>query len=160
MKKLTFSIKRALTVTATLLMLSACSTKNATTSPQVSTLLNEAQLSTALQGTWRLEYIKNRPVIDNSPATLVFLATNKLSGQASCNSFFSSYQMSNKVNEAYLLTVSHAGATRKMCAPALMEQENRLLTTLPNIASYQITDNILVLLDENQQVLFKAVKSH
>jgi heat shock protein HslJ len=160
MKKLALSMKKVLTITASLFILSACAIES--TAPSSSQpnkpLLEQPQLSTSLQGMWRVEYIKSRPVIDNSPATLVFSAKNKLSGQASCNNFFASYQISDKANKTPLLTVSQAGTTRKMCAPALMEQESRLLTTLPNITSYQVTNNILTLFDKSQKALFKAVK--
>ena len=40
-----------------------------------------------LMGAWTVEYIGERPVIDNSPATIEFAEEGRVGGNASCNRF-------------------------------------------------------------------------
>lgn len=113
-----------------------------------------------LTGTWQVELIKTRPVIDRSPARFILLAKNKLSGSASCNNISSHYRANQSKNT---LTFGPTAVTRKLCAPALMEQETRLLSTLPQVKHYQIKyfhneQNMLYLFDKNDVLMFKASK--
>ncbi|GAA0819650.1 META domain-containing protein [Colwellia sp. D2M02] len=106
-----------------------------------------------LIGSWTIEYISERPVIDNSPAQFIFLPDNKIAGSASCNNISGTYTL-NTDNKS--LTFSPMAMTRKMCPEALMEQEQRFTAQLTDINQYRITDGILYLTDEHQTVLFKA----
>ena len=81
--------------------------------PQAST--SAVNIKRDLIGTWHVEYIAGRPVMDNSPAQLIFLAQGKLTGSASCNNFISSYTLDKKMN----LSLTPAATTRKMCFKAL-----------------------------------------
>jgi|GEM_PF-5116334 len=108
-----------------------------------------------LTGAWQIEFIKTKPVIDRSPAQLVFLANNKLSGSATCNNLSASY---NVDNIKQTLAFSPAAVTRKMCPAALMEQETRFLSVLNKISHYQIKQSMLYLFNEKDVIMLKASK--
>ncbi|QFU21454.1 META domain-containing protein [Shewanella eurypsychrophilus] len=107
----------------------------------------------ALTGTWHIEAIKGQPVIDYSPAQLIFAEEGKLSGNNSCNSFFGKYTLTEDA-----LTLSPAGSTMKACVDALMDQEQRVMSAMPKVVSGQISKGKLLLKDtegDTQLVLSK-----
>jgi heat shock protein HslJ len=107
--------------------------------------------SADLIGKWIIESIDDRPVIDNSPAYIEFTPTGRAGGNASCNQFTGSYVLSG--ND---LTFSKMATTRKMCPPALMEQETLLLATLERVAKVQLHQGLVVLQDANDTTLIVA----
>ncbi|MFZ1626027.1 MAG: META domain-containing protein [Gammaproteobacteria bacterium] len=82
---------------------------------------------------WVIEDIAGGGVIDNSHATLQFLADGRFAGNASCNRFFGSYK-----SEGPQLSMGPAGATMMACPEALMNQERKLLDLLTTVESYRI----------------------
>lgn len=135
---------------------SALNTKESTVTPEV---LIKSSIE-KLEGSWQIESIKEQPVIDRSSAQFIFMKSdnldkNKLSGSATCNGMFSSYNVNHSKKT---LSFAATAVTRKMCPPALMEQESRLLAALPLAHNYQIKQNILYIFDENRVLLFKASK--
>ena len=104
-----------------------------------------------LIGSWTVEYIGKRPVIDKSPAYIKFIVKGRVAGNSSCNQFTGSYDL-----RAGDLEVSKLASTKKMCPPALMEQEKRFLASLQRVKKFQIVQGLLVLLDENDETLFRA----
>jgi heat shock protein HslJ len=107
-----------------------------------------------LIGTWMVEYIYDRPVIDNSPASIIFAEEDRLAGNASCNNYFGKYTLSGTE-----LILNAAGKTNKMCiVEALMEQEARLLEALPAVSSFEIREGILFLLNESGETVFRAAQ--
>jgi heat shock protein HslJ len=104
-----------------------------------------------LAGAWMVEYIGERPVIDNSPATIEFAGNGRVGGNASCNRFVGEYVLSGSS-----LSFGKLGATKMMCPPALMEQEARFLAALEWVAKAQMRDGLLNLLDAKDGVVFKA----
>lgn len=77
---------------------------------------------------WVVEDINNRGIIDNSRVTLTFSADGRISGRASCNDYTGSYQQDGQ----RLIVPDSLAVTRKLCPPALMNQEERFLSTLTN----------------------------
>ncbi len=104
-----------------------------------------------LMGAWTVEYIAERPVIDNSPAYIEFTEEGRVGGNASCNQFTGAYVLSDSN-----LAFSKLASTRKMCFPALMEQEARFLAALERVAKVQKQNGLLVLLDADGGAVFKA----
>ena len=104
-----------------------------------------------LAGAWMVEYIGERPVIDNSPAYIEFAEEGRVGGHASCNRFVGEYALSGSS-----LSFGKLGATKMMCPPALMEQEARFLAALERVSKVQIRDGLLVLLDVEGVAVFKA----
>ncbi|MFX0545110.1 META domain-containing protein [Roseovarius sp. S1116L3] len=85
-------------------------------------------------GEWGIEYIGERGVIDRSPAMLSFQPDGALAGNASCNRLVGTYT----AGPGDAIELSPTATTRMACVPALMEQEQRLLTLLPEIMRYEI----------------------
>ena len=86
---------------------------------------------------YQVEWIGGeRPLVDRSHLTVTLGADGRAHGHAGCNRWFASYQtLGNQ------LSFSQAGATRMMCAPALMEQEERFLQALGQVKRWEIGEN-------------------
>lgn len=75
--------------------------------------------------TWIVEDINGGGIIDFSRLTLVFTADGQLSGHASCNHYSGQYKLTGEG-----LHIDTLASTEKACAPALNQQEQRLLEVL------------------------------
>ena len=104
-----------------------------------------------LTGTWSVEYIDARPVIDFSPASITFGVDGRISGNASCNRFSGGYVVSGRS-----LTIGPLGVTRKACVEALMDQEQRFLNTIEQVVAWDIGNAMLSLRDANGKTIFRA----
>jgi len=113
--------------------------------------MNSSAPDTTFIGTWQVEFIGTRPVIDYSPAVISFSADGQLSGNASCNRFSGAYQDTPEA-----LSIGPLATTRMMCPPALMEQEQRMLAALSEITGARVENNRLYLNDATGNLLFKA----
>lgn len=105
-----------------------------------------------ITGTWYIEYIGDRPVVDRSPARMQFTESGEINGNASCNRFFSEYTY---VNDRLNIPVD-IGATKMMCLPALMEQEQRLLERLPSAVKANLINGLLILRDARGNQVIRA----
>lgn len=85
--------------------------------------------------TYRIEWIGERPLIDYSHLTLTLDGNGRAYGSAGCNHWFASYTL-----DGDKLTFGQPGATRKLCADALMEQEGRFLKMLGEIQRWDFND--------------------
>jgi heat shock protein HslJ len=92
--------------------------------------------SLPLDTTYQVEWIGERPLVDRSHLTVTLGADGRAHGHAGCNRWFSSYQANGNQ-----LSFSQAGATRMMCAPALMEQEQRFLQALGQVKRWEMGEN-------------------
>ena len=81
-----------------------------------------------------LEWIGERPLIDNSHLTITLGDDGRAYGNAGCNHWFAGYTL-----QGDKLSFSAAGSTRKMCAPALMEQEARFLESLSTVQRWDFS---------------------
>jgi len=108
----------------------------------------------ALQGSWHIEVVTQRPVIDYSPAQLTFAPDGKLTGNNSCNNFFGQYSIDgNKV------TLTPAGNTMKACVDALMDQERRVMAAMPEVVTGELAQGKLLLKDAagNTQLVLSKI---
>jgi len=103
----------------------------------------------ALDGTnWTLETYRRSDgnLVDVLPDTTITLAFSdgQIKGTAGCNNYFASYEISGNA-----LTFGTAGATEMWCeTPAgVMDQESVFLGLLASVASTQIQDDVLSMLD-------------
>lgn len=108
------------------LALTACETNGDDQSGSTSTLMGEE---------WVVEDIASRGVIDYARATILFGQDGRLSGDTSCNRYFADYQA-----DRAKLKIGNAGATKRACAPAVMDQESRFLNVFNAVNSYHIDD--------------------
>jgi heat shock protein HslJ len=84
--------------------------------------------------TYRVEWIGERPLIDRSQLTLTLGEDGRAYGTAGCNHWFASYRLTGDE-----LSFGATGSTRKMCAPALMEQEVRFLDSLGKVRRWDVS---------------------
>ncbi len=104
-----------------------------------------------LIGSWLVDTLLGKPVVAHSAPTLTFTADGRLSGNASCNRMMGDYTL-----EKGCLTLSHIGLTRRLCPPDLMTQEQRLVTMMQDVASAEIHDDMLQLLNDDGGLLCTA----
>ena len=84
--------------------------------------------------TYRVEWIGERPLIDRSHLTITLGEDGRAYGSAGCNHWFASYR-----RDGDALRFEQPGATRKLCAPALMEQEQRFLEALGQMQRWDVS---------------------
>lgn len=107
--------------------LSACSSLPA---PQLQSMQN-----------YQVEWIGERPLIDSSMLTLTLLDSNRASGMAGCNTWTAEYQLKDDH-----FSLDSIATTRKLCAPALMEQEQRFLAALAEVQRWEFAEHQQLLL--------------
>ncbi|SHM96695.1 heat shock protein HslJ [Pseudomonas asturiensis] len=81
-----------------------------------------------------MEWIGERPLIDNSRLTMTLGADGRAYGNAGCNHWFAPYSLRDGT-----ISFGALGKTRKMCAPALMEQEQRFLKSMSTVQRWDIS---------------------
>jgi heat shock protein HslJ len=90
---------------------------------------------------WAVDAIEGKPLVSGSQATLAFAPDGRLSGQASCNRFTSTYTLSGEG-----LHIAQAASTRMLCDDALMAQESSFLAILGSAQNFSIeADGALLL---------------
>lgn len=84
---------------------------------------------------YQVEWIGERPLIDRSHLTVTFAADGRAHGHAGCNHWFAGYTLKDGA-----VRFETPGSTRKMCAPSLMEQEQRFLAALTEVRRWDFND--------------------
>lgn len=132
-------LKQLFFVSSLLLGLSACQTSPTLDTPNI-----------VLEGTWYIEAVQGKAVIDYSPAQLIFAQDGKLSGNNSCNQFFGQYQLNGQQ-----LKLLPAGNTMKACVDALMDQEQRVMQAMAQVTQANEAKGKLLLkdIDGNTQLV-------
>jgi len=83
---------------------------------------------------WQVEWLGERPLIDNSQLTLTLAEQGRAYGDGGCNRWLSSYQLHGEH-----LTFTAPASTMMACPPALMEQEQRFLHMLDKITRWDFS---------------------
>jgi heat shock protein HslJ len=97
-------------------------------------------LAELVGATWRAETIAGRPVMDNAASTLTFVSAERVAGLAACNRYSGPLRIADG-----RVAVGPLAATRMACAPALMDQETRFLTTLERVERIRLDGPFLLL---------------
>lgn len=84
--------------------------------------------------TYVVEWIGERPLIDNSYLTITLDADGRAFGTAGCNHWFASYTLKDKQ-----ISFGPTGSTRMMCAAGLMEQEQYFLEALSKVQRWDLS---------------------
>ena len=101
--------------------------------------------------TWLAEDIDGKGVVDNAQSTLQFFDIQLAGGRLACNEYTTTY-----FADATGLKFGAIAATRKMCPPALMEQEARFSSALEATRGLRFdTTGALLLLDADGKVRAK-----
>lgn len=86
----------------------------------------------SLEQTYQVEWIGEQPLIDRSMLTIHFGNDQRANGLAGCNNWSSNFEVDgDKIRFNAPLT------TRKMCAPALMEQKQKFLKALEDVRTWR-----------------------
>ncbi|WP_428423627.1 META domain-containing protein [Methylibium sp.] len=108
----------------------------------------------AVLGEWRIEQARSEPLLDRSAARLNFGPDGQLSGNGSCNVLRGRYSL---VGNA--LELGPVVTTRRACATAAMEQEDRVLTALERAVVARVPPTgYLTLFDADGAVLLRAAR--
>lgn len=86
---------------------------------------------------WRVEEIAGVPVLDRTRTTLEFHNDGSLGGFASCNSYRSSFESSERGGPG-TLSLGEIVTTRKGCPGPLMQQERDFLRVLSAAIRYEV----------------------
>ena len=81
-----------------------------------------------------VEWIGERPLMDYSHLTVTFDEGGRAYGNGGCNHWFAPYTL-----DGDKLSFGGVGSTRKACAPALMEQEQRFFEALQTVQRWDIS---------------------
>ncbi|CAD5106401.1 META domain-containing protein [Zestomonas carbonaria] len=84
---------------------------------------------------YRVEWLGERPLIDRSHLTVTLGADGRAYGNGGCNHWFASYELDGE-----RIRFGQVGSTRKMCAPALMEQEQRFFDLLGKVQRWDFSE--------------------
>ena len=130
---------------------SACSTGvQSTAGPPTDPALNQPLQSSDLVGSsWNLLYFRKSAPIPGTAFTLQF-TEDGIQGNAGCNHFFGSYQLSGEQ-----ISFSDMGMTEMACLDpeGLMEQEQYLLEFLGDCESYKLQEGSLILARSDGETL-------
>ena len=85
---------------------------------------------------------------------VVFAVDGSIHGNGGCNKFFGSLQKT----EAGLV-VSELGSTRMACPADIMDRENAFMQALQQTQKFEVGQNRLQLLGENNELLAELVSS-
>jgi heat shock protein HslJ len=98
----------------------------------------------SLTGTsWWVEDIAGKGVIDMSHTTIEFPEEGKVAGDAGCNRYFGGVEIAGSN-----MKVGALASTRKMCPPALMDQETNFFQAMGKVASWEIAETGLLHLQD------------
>ena len=86
-------------------------------------------------GEWVALDVNGVPVVGAAPTFT--LADGRASGTGGCNTFSASYRTQSRER----IEVTGLGSTRKLCEPAVMDQESRYFSILSSVQGYNFYSN-------------------
>lgn len=114
----------------------------------------EPEVDPALLSTsWQVTSISGSPTLGDRPLTLNIAQDLRVDGDAGCNNYFT-----QATAEGPRLQFAHAASTRMACLPDLMAQESAFFAALTAVASYEISEDSLRLLDAAEVPLIGLVR--
>ncbi|MBB3976793.1 heat shock protein HslJ [Rhizobium azooxidifex] len=102
-------------------------------------------LPQGLSATWVVEDLNGKGVIDNLQTTLEIRTDGSYGGNGGCNT----YRGNLKFEADGTVSFAPAAATRKMCAPAVMDQEQKFFDALGTVRSWRLENGLLHLADKD-----------
>ncbi len=114
--------------------------------------VSAGSVPTELVGQWLAEDINGGGVIDFLQTTLEINDDGTYAGFAGCNSYTGTFGLSG--NE---IIFSPPGATRKICVPAVMDQEGKFFEVLKHGLSWRVEDTKLFLSGADSRTALRLV---
>lgn len=149
-----------------LLSLTACSSTSSLPSSNNQHVLTR-EVQTLSNSRWQVESLNQAGIIDFSHVTFDFNSddnTTTVSGSTGCNHYTGAFKIkeANKTLSEYRdvqsVSVEKVSLTKKMCAPALMKQEQSFVDALNATLSFAVIDDTwLVLYDSEENEVLRAV---
>lgn len=111
------------------------------------------QMREVLNGNWEVVELDGKKVrLEVKPTMIIDIEARKLSGNSGCNIMNGEIEYDNTtLNNGIRFT--GVASTRRMCTPAAMEVEDKMLELLNNINAFRILDN-------NRVVLYATPSEH
>lgn len=106
-----------------------------------------------IKGDWLVEDIDGKGVIDMARTTLSFIVDGQAAGSGGCNRYSGSVTFSSNDISFGLLAV-----TRKMCSPALMNQEMDFFRALDAAKTFKVDGAFLRIYDAAGNALLRLTK--
>lgn len=114
----------------------------------------DGRVSTLTGTKWRLEDLAGAGVMDRVQATLEFPEEATVSGNGSCNQFRGTATISGGV-----IAFSPLATTRKMCAEAVMRQENEYFAALRDAQRFEIKEPFLYIFAANRPKPLRFIRA-
>ncbi len=109
---------------------------------------------TALVGAeWSVEVVADMVMLNEHQPIIVFAKDGNITGNASCNSFFGTYEATGAS-----LKITIGGMTRMACADPVDKQEQLFMTTLRQVDLYEIAGDSLTLWSGESVVITANLK--
>jgi putative lipoprotein len=102
---------------------------------------------------WGLEEIDGSGVVDNVQSTLRFERNDRITGWGGCNRYFTGFRSTGDD-----IKLGPIGATRRICPPVVMGQEDRFFQALEKARTIRIEGPYLVIECEGIKKPLKFVK--
>lgn len=116
-----------------------------------------APLDTSLlqvPGAWRIEQARSEPMLDKRRARLDFWPDGSLTGHTSCNTLRSTWRL-----DGDRISLGALSLGRERCAMLQMEQEDRVITALEQVATARVRpDGLLELRDADGRGVLRATR--
>ncbi|MBW4441544.1 MAG: META domain-containing protein [Plectolyngbya sp. WJT66-NPBG17] len=119
-----------------------------------STEMNQQLLNTE----WLLEDLGGTGVVDRVQTTIRFNDSNRLTGQGGCNRYFAAFQSQESSESEMTFTVGAIGATKKVCSPAVMNQEARYFQALERSQRIRLEGAFLLIDSEDSSQPLKFTR--
>lgn len=108
-----------------------------------------------LTGTiWVVEDLNGQGIIDYSRITIEFSGNGRVQGNAGCNRYSGNYEITGEG-----IDISELATTSMACAPALMQQEDRVLDTIANARRFGLSETGALELRSGPERGLKALPS-
>lgn len=150
-------LKNYIFAASTAAMLSACGVNSSiATPPELQETSVNQEASTLSQYEWRLMSLQGAKVGKGADGRMVSMnfnqETNRVSGYAGCNNYFSSFTV-----EGESLSIGALGMTRRFCEKKA-DLESRFSKMLTHAKFYQIDQDKLLLMDNEKNVTATLIK--
>jgi heat shock protein HslJ len=102
------------------------------------------------------ESLEGQPVTEGVESSIRFDAEGRATGSAGCNNFQGSYEV-----DGTSLSFGPMAVARKMCPPAVMDQESAFLQAIDRVTSFAWDDDraLLLMTDDGDPSRFLPVSS-
>lgn len=134
------------------LMTAACLPENNNDAPQKTEQSSSSSIDNRLLNkTWNVEDIDGKGVTDGSSAQIIFDETGLIAGSTGCNNFNAPVTAKDGS-----LEIGDSALTRKLCDPALNDQEQKFMAVFNTLESYEFNENDALTLKTTDGRFIKA----